>query len=103
MGQGTVGAALVMNINSVALNFSGNYSLSNRIIINIKYKLLHNIHSPSDYENYHNSLKVCNFLLLFFELENIFRYLMSFFASANFLLLLIIYLCAQKLLDVITS
>lgn len=25
MGQGTVGAALVMNINSVALNFSGIY------------------------------------------------------------------------------
>lgn len=30
MGQGTFGAALVMNLNSVALNFSG------KIILNIK-------------------------------------------------------------------
>lgn len=29
MGQGTIGAALVMNINSVALNFSGNFCISN--------------------------------------------------------------------------
>lgn len=28
MGQGTVGAALVMNINSVALNFSGKSKIS---------------------------------------------------------------------------